>query len=143
MKLTKFLTLEGPMDPPTGYQALINQVKKKGGEKIGSGDYGVAFKVGSKVFKVTTDEVEIEHAKLLKGKKTENFVHIYEVKEVKPNLGLIVMDLLRTRTEPVDREFREEIEREAKNLGIDPDELDFTGNNIMVDSTGKLRMIDV
>ena len=44
----------------------------------------------------------------------------------------------------IPEEFILNTEREATNLGIDSEELDFVGDNIMIHpKSGKLKMIDV
>ena len=59
-------------------------------------------------------------------------------------LGIVVMEVLGKLKEDIPEEFVEAVQKEATRLGIDPDELDFVGDNIMVHpKSGKLKMIDV
>ena len=54
------------------------------------------------------------------------------------------MEVLGKLKEDIPEEFVEAVQKEATRLGIDPDELDFVGDNIMVHpKSGKLKMIDV
>src|SRR6056300_349187 len=77
------------------FETEIDKVKQQGGKYLGSGDYGSAYKLNGKVVKITTDEVEIEHALKLKGKKTNNFVFIHDVEVINDKLGKITMDLMK------------------------------------------------
>ena len=56
---------------------------------LGSGDYGSAYLLNGRVYKVTTDEIELQHAKILKGKRTNNFARIFDVEILEPKLGII------------------------------------------------------
>ena len=47
----------------------VEKIKDQGGKYLGSGDYGSAFLLNGRVYKVTTDQIELEHAEILKGKK--------------------------------------------------------------------------
>jgi hypothetical protein len=149
MKLTDILkeskiVLEGPIEFDQEYTAIVNKIKNKGGKFKGSGDYGAVYELGGKAVKVTTDEVEIEHALKLVGKKTEHFVRIYNVKQINPKLGVITMDLMQPYEGEVSDEFKAALENEAEELGIDPDELDMGQNNFMKDpKTGQVKMTDV
>ena len=132
------------IEPIPGYQKLVDKVKQDGGKFLGSGDYGSAYLVGDKVVKITTDEVELEHANLLKGIGTENFAFIYDVSEVSPKLGIITMEFLKPYTGEITPEFIEATKQEAEANSIDPGELDFIGDNIMLDpKSNKPKMIDV
>lgn len=143
MKLSRILISEILQSTP-GFDREIDKLSDQGGKYIGSGDYGSAYLLNGKVYKVTTDEVELEHALILKGKKTNNFVYIFDVKVLEPKLGIIEMEVLGDFKGEVPEEFQDRTEKEAQRLGIDPDELDFIGDNVMVHpKTGKLKMIDV
>lgn len=143
MKLSRII-LEGPIGYDPEYNAIIDKIKDKGGKYLGAGDYGAVYLLGGRAVKVTTDEIEIEHALKLLGKKTKHFVHIYDVKEMNPKLGVITMDIMAPHRGEVPEEFLDALEREAKKLGIDPDELDIRPDNFMEDpSTGKIKMTDV
>ncbi len=143
MKLSRII-LEGPIGYDPEYNAIIDKIKDKGGKYLGAGDYGAVYLLGGRAVKVTTDEIEIEHALKLLGKKTKHFVHIYDVKEMNPKLGVITMDIMAPHRGEVPEEFLDALEKEAKKLGIDPDELDIRPDNFMEDpSTGKIKMTDV
>jgi hypothetical protein len=143
MKLSRII-LEGPIGYDPEYNAIIDKIKDKGGKYLGAGDYGAVYLLGGRAVKVTTDEIEIEHALKLLGKKTKYFVHIHDVKEMNPKLGVITMDIMAPHRGEVPEEFLDALEKEAKKLGIDPDELDIRPDNFMEDpSTGKIKMTDV
>ena len=143
MKLSRII-LEGPIGYDPEYNAIIDKIKDKGGKYLGAGDYGAVYLLGGRAVKVTTDEIEIEHALKLVGKKTKYFVHIHDVKEMNPKLGVITMDIMAPHRGEIPEEFLDALENEAKKLGIDPDELDIRPDNFMEDpSTGKIRMTDV
>ena len=60
------------------FEKEVDKIKDQGGKYLGSGDYGSAFLLNGRVYKVTTDAIELEHAHILKGKKTNNnriFIH--------------------------------------------------------------------
>jgi hypothetical protein len=143
MKLSRII-LEGPIGYDPEYNAIIDKIKDKGGKYLGAGDYGAVYLLGGRAVKVTTDEIEIEHALKLLGKKTKYFVHIHDVKEINPKLGVITMDIMAPHRGEIPEEFLDALEKEAKKLGIDPDELDIRPDNFMEDpSTGKIKMTDV
>ncbi len=143
MKLSRII-LEGPIGYDPEYNAIIDKIKDRGGKYLGAGDYGAVYLLGGRAVKVTTDEIEIEHALKLLGKKTKYFVHIYDVKEINPKLGVITMDIMAPHRGEIPEEFLDALEKEAKKLGIDPDELDIRPDNFMEEpSTGKIRMTDV
>ena len=143
MKLSRII-LEGPIGYDPEYNAIIDKIKDKGGKYLGAGDYGAVYLLGGRAVKVTTDEIEIEHALKLVGKKTKYFVHIHDVKEMNPKLGVITMDIMAPHRGEVPEEFLDALEKEARKLGIDPDELDIRPDNFMEDpSTGKVKMTDV
>jgi len=143
MKLSKII-LEGPLEYDPGFSREIDKIQDQGGKYIGSGDYGSVYLLNGKAVKVTTDEVEIEHAEILKGKKTNNFVFIYDVEKLDTKLGIITMEVMGEYKGEVSNEFIEALEKESTNLGIDPDELDIRPDNFMVHpKSGKLKMTDV
>jgi len=143
MKLSKII-LEGPLEYDPGFSREIDKIQDQGGKYIGSGDYGSVYLLNGKAVKVTTDEVEIEHAEILKGKKTNNFVYIYDVKKLDTKLGIITMEVMGEYKGEVPNEFIDALEKESTNLGIDPDELDLRPDNFMVHpKSGKLKMTDV
>ena len=143
MKLSKILLSEILQSTPE-FDREIDRLADQGGKYLGSGDYGSAYLLNGKVYKVTTDEVELEHAEILKGKKTNNFVYIYDVEVLEPKLGIIEMEVLGEFKGEIPEEFVDATKAEAERFGIDPDELDFVGDNIMVHpKSGNLKMIDV
>jgi hypothetical protein len=143
MKLSKII-LEGPLEYDPGFSREIDKIQDQGGKYLGSGDYGSVYLLNGKAVKVTTDEVEIEHAEILKGKKTNNFVFIYDVEKLDTKLGIITMEVMGEYKGEVSNEFIEALEKESTNLGIDPDELDIRPDNFMVHpKSGKLKMTDV
>lgn len=143
MKLARILLSEILQSTPE-FDREIDKIVDMGGKHLGAGDYGSAYLLNGKAVKVTTDEVELEHAEILKGKKTNNFVYIYDVEVLDPKLGIIQMEVLGGFKGEIPDEFVEATKAEAQRFGIDPDELDFVGDNIMVHpKSGKLKMIDV
>ena len=143
MKLSKII-LEGPLEYDPGFSREIDKIQDQGGKYLGSGDYGSVYLLNGKAVKVTTDEVEIEHAEILKGKKTNNFVFIYDVEKLDTKLGIITMEVMGEYKGEVSNEFIEALEKESTNLGIDPDELDIRPDNFMVHpKSGELKMTDV
>lgn len=131
------------ISPSQEYMERVNDIIDQGGEFLGSGDYGSVYLVGDVVKKVTSDEVEIEHAEILKGKKTKYFVPIIDVEVVSPKLAIITMPNMEPFTGEIPEEFIEGLEQEAEQLGIDPEELDIRPDNFMKDQLGNLKMTDV
>jgi len=114
------------------FEKEVDKIVDLGGKHLGSGDYGSAYLLNGRVYKVTTDEIELEHAEILKGKKTNNFARIYEVEVINPKLGIIQMEVLGEFRGEIPDEWVENVNREAEQHGIDPDELDIRPSNIMV-----------
>lgn len=135
--------LKEVISPSQEYMERVNDIIDQGGEFLGSGDYGSVYSVGDVVKKVTSDEVEIEHAEILKGKKTKYFVPIIDVEVVNPKLAIITMPNMEPFTGEIPEEFIEGLEQEAERLGIDPEELDIRPDNFMKDQSGNLKMTDV
>jgi serine/threonine protein kinase len=135
--------LKEVITPSQEYQERVNDIIHQGGEFLGSGDYGSVYQVGDKVKKVTSDEVEIEHAQILKGKSTQYFVPIIDVEVVNPKLATITMPNMKPFTGEVSDEFVAKLNKEANEIGIDPEELDLRPDNFMLDSQGNLKMTDV
>ena len=71
------------------FEREVEKVKELGGKYLGSGDYGSAYLLNGRVYKVTTDSIELQHAEILKGKKTNNFAFIFDVEEINEKLGII------------------------------------------------------
>lgn len=151
MKLLKILT-EATKNS-FEFKELTDKIKAQGGKFVGGRDYGNAYKLGDKIVKATTDEVELEHAEILKGKNTKNIVHIFDVDILGPKLGVVYMENLDelSPNDQISEDFLEELIDELESLGIDPDELDIEGpsgsvkrDNFMKDpKTGRIKMIDV
>lgn len=131
------------IDPSREYKERVNDIIDQGGEYLGAGDYGSVYLVGNTVKKVTSDEVEIEHAQILQGKKTKYFVPILDVEVVNPKLAIISMPNMNPYSGEIPEQFIEKLEQEAESLGIDPEELDIRPDNFMIDSRGSLKMTDV
>lgn len=143
MKLIKVLT-ESSLKYTPDFNREIDNIRKQGGKHLGSGDYGSVYALNGKVIKITTDEIELQHAQLLKGKQTDNFVFIEDVRLINDNLGIITMENMNEFDGEIPREFVQNLEKEATQLGIDPEELDIRSSNFMIHpNTGKIKMIDV
>ena len=107
-------------------------------------DFGIPSLYDGKAVKVTTDEVELDHAEILVGKKTNNFVFVYKVERLQPKLGIITMAVMSKLKKDIPEEFYDKLEKEAKNLGIDPEELDIRPENFGQDpKSGNIKMLDV
>lgn len=141
--ISLYSILKEVLTPSQEYMERVNDIIDQGGEFLGSGDYGSVYQVGDVVKKVTSDEVEIEHAEILKGKKTKYFVPIIDVEVVNPKLAIITMPNMEPFTGEIPEEFIEQLEQEAQQLGIDPEELDIRPDNFMKDQSGNLKMTDV
>ena len=143
MKLSQII-LEGPLEYDPEFNKEIDKLQDKGGKYLGSGDYGSVYLLNGRAVKVTTDEIELDHAEILQGKKTNNFVYIYNVERIGTKLGIISMEVMGEYKGEVPEEFIDALEAEAERLGIPPDELDIRASNFMVHpKTGKLKMTDV
>jgi len=125
------------------FEREVERVKDQGGKYLGSGDYGSAYLLNGRVYKVTTDSIELEHAHILKGKKTNNFAHIYDVEEINEKLGIIQMEVLGEFKGEIPEEWIEATESEAKRFGISPDELDIRPSNVMVNQKNHLKLVDI
>ena len=145
MKILKIL--KEILDPTHEYQQLVNDIIDQGGKYLGEGDYGVVFKVGDKVVKVTTDSEELEDAEQIKQQRTKYFVYIYDVEVINAKLGTITMEDLEPFTGSEQDVPIDEILEEADMLGIYPD-LEGPGgsikmDNLMQDKRGRIKVIDV
>jgi hypothetical protein len=125
------------------FEKQVDKILDQGGKHLGSGDYGSAYLLNGRVYKVTTDEIELEHAQLLKGKKTNNFARIYDVEVINPKLGIIQMEVLGEFKGNIPEEWIDAVEREAQQHGIDPDELDIRPSNVMVNQKKHLKLVDI
>ena len=126
-----------------GFEKEVDKIQDLGGKHLGSGDYGSAYLLNGRVYKVTTDEIELEHAQILKGKKTNNFARIYDVEVINPKLGIIQMEVLGEFRDDIPEEWVEAVNREAEQHGIDPDELDIRPSNIMINQKKHLKLVDI
>ena len=125
------------------FEKEVDKIVDLGGKHLGSGDYGSAYLLNGRVYKVTTDEIELVHAEILKGKKTNNFAKIYDVEVINPKLGIIQMEVLGEFRGDIPEEWIEELEKESARLGIDPEELDIRPSNIMVNQKKHLKLVDI
>lgn len=125
------------------FEKQVDRLLDQGGKHLGSGDYGSAYLLNGRVYKVTTDEIELEHAQLLKGKKTNNFAFIYDVEVINKKLGIIQMEVLGEFRGNIPEEWIDAVEREAQQHGIDPDELDIRPSNVMVNQKKHLKLVDI
>jgi len=125
------------------FEKEVDKIQDLGGKHLGSGDYGSAYLLNGRVYKVTTDEIELEHAQALKGKKTNNFAYIYDVEVINPKLGIIQMEVLGEFKGNIPEEWINAVEKEATKHGIDPDELDIRPSNVMVNQKKHLKLVDI
>lgn len=97
----KFVEVKDPIDT---LKVIIEKICKEMGlvdkvRYLNAGSYGMAFKVGSKVIKLTSNRSEAKMAKDLIGKKIPNVINYYKIKWVrKYEIWAILMDLVDTPT---------------------------------------------
>jgi len=143
MKLSQII-FEGPLQYDPDFNREIDKIQDQGGKYLGSGDYGSVYLLKGRAVKVTTDQDELDHAEILKGKKTNNFVYIYDVERLGDKLGIITMEVMGEYKGEIPEEFMDALEKEAERYGIDPEELDIRPDNFMVHpKSGNLKMTDV
>jgi len=142
MKLSRVILGEILYYDPA-FEKVTDQLRDKGAKYLGSGDYGSAYLLNGRVYKATTDEIELEHAVILKGKKTNNFARIYDVEIINDKLGIIQMEVLGEYKGEIPEEWIEAVEKEASRLGINPEELDIRPSNIMVNQKRHLKLVDI
>ncbi len=143
MKLSQII-FEGPLQYDPDFNREIDKIQDQGGKYLGSGDYGSVYLLNGKAVKVTTDQDELDHAEILKGKKTNNFVYIFDVERLQDKLGIITMEVMGEYKGEIPNEFIDALEKEAQTYGIPPDELDIRPDNFMIQpKSGKLKMTDV
>lgn len=126
-----------------GFEREVDKIQDQGGKLLGSGDYGSAYLLNGRVYKVTTDEIELEHAQQLKGKKTNNFAYIYDVEVIEDKLGIIQMEVLGEFKGEIPEEWVDSVNREAEQFGLNPDELDIRPSNVMVNQKKHLKLVDI
>jgi hypothetical protein len=145
MKIIQILLSEFFQATPE-YITQIEKIKNQDGKFLGKGDYGSVYMLNGKAIKITTDSEEIENAKILQGRKTKYFTHIYNVDQLGDNLAVITRELLYPK-EPnytITNELVKNLKNEATQLGIDPENLDIKVDNFMLDKkTNTLKLIDV
>lgn len=144
MKLVNLLN-EIKFEDSDYLETQYKTLKEKGAKFLGRGDYGVAFLLKDRVYKLTTDSVELEHAIALLGKKTEYFAHIYDVDRKTRSAGMITMEYIEGRPVKPSDEAVDLINKEAESYGIDSDELDWDAevSNVLLTDKGDYKMIDV
>ena len=125
------------------FEKEVDKLKDQGGKYLGSGDYGSAYLLNGRVYKVTTDDIEIDHALHLRGKKTNNFAYIYDAERLGPKLGIIQLEVLGEFKGEIPEEWIDATEAEAERLGIDPEELDIRPSNVMVNQKNHLKLVDI
>ena len=138
---------------------------------VGRGQNGSVYQKGNEVIKITTDEVELEHAQKVDGKSYPSLSPIYDLDIVEDGLGTYKMPLLKpvpsTVKSSVDKsnqeitrfiesgdqseidnltpslqKFFQQVRKDFQSSGIPLDETDIQGDNMMVDSKDKLKLID-
>jgi hypothetical protein len=138
---------------------------------VGHGQNGSVYRKGDIVIKVTTDEVELEHAQKAEGKTFPSLNPISNVEIHSPNLGTYqtphlspvpsqIKDAINKKhqeiTEYIEvkddslleglptllQKFFKQVRIDFQKAGIPLDETDIQGDNVMVDSKGKLKLID-
>jgi hypothetical protein len=138
---------------------------------VGRGQNGSVYRKGDITVKITTDEVELEHAKQAEGKTFPSLNPISNVEIHSPNLGTYqapylspvpsqIKDAIDKKhqeiTEYIEvkddslleglptllQKFFKQVRIDFQKAGIPLDETDIQGDNVMVDSKGKLKLID-
>ena len=74
MKLSRVILGEILYYDPA-FEKVTDQLRDKGAKYLGSGDYGSAYLLNGRVYKATTDEVELEQA-LIQILVQENKKHL-------------------------------------------------------------------
>ena len=138
---------------------------------VGRGQNGSVYQKGDIIIKITTDEVELEHAQKAEGKVYPSLNPISNVEVHSPNLGTYTTpylspvppqvknaidkyfheiteyietkdDSLLKRLPTLLQKFFKQVRIDFQKAGIPLDETDIQGDNVMVDSKGKLKLID-
>jgi len=138
---------------------------------VGRGQNGSVYKKGDEVIKITTDEVEIEHAQKVDGKQYPSLTPIYDLDIKEESLGTYKMPIMKpvpsTVKSSIDKSYQEitrfiesgdqseidnltpslqkffqQVRKDFQSSGIPLDETDIQGDNVMVDSKDKLKLID-
>jgi hypothetical protein len=155
---------------PTNLKILLGRLKDQGYIVLGSGDNGIALQKGSKVLKLTTDVDELEHAKKLIKHSFPSIIPIHNVEVLGPKSGMIEMadaqPLTQAEKREIDiqglsaedylfhggslsdnlsdkmKEFLVGLREAFIKLGIDPEEIDWSSDNIM-NFQGRYVLVDV
>lgn len=138
---------------------------------VDHGQNGSVYKKGDIIIKVTTDEVELEHAQKAEGKSFPSLNPISNVEVHSPDLGTYTSPFLspvppqvkkaidnkhQEITEYIEtkddslleglpsllQKFFKQVRIDFQKAGIPLDETDIQGDNVMVDAKGKLKLID-
>ena len=155
---------------PTNLKILLGRLKDQGYTVLGSGDNGIALQKGSKVLKLTTDVDELEHAKKLIKHSFPSIIPINNVEILGPKSGIIEMvdaqSLTQVERREIDiqglsaedyllhggslsdnlsdkmKEFLVGLREAFTQSGIDPEEIDWSSDNIM-NFQGRYVLVDV
>jgi len=155
---------------PTNLKILLGRLKDEGYTVLGSGDNGIALQKGSKVLKLTTDVDELEHAKKLLNHNFPSVIPIDKVEVLGPKSGIIEMADAQPLTQAEKREvgihslnaedylfhggeLSDNLSDKMKEFlvglreafiksGIDPEEIDWSPDNIM-NFQGRYVLVDV
>lgn len=131
-------------NPPSEFSETVDRLQQLGAKYIKSGDYGSVYEYKGKAVKVTTDSIEIEHAKKLQKKPTKYLVPIHSVKRVSEEVSIIVMDLLEPAHTPPSKSFYDKVEEEATKYGLDITMLDIRPSNIMwCEKCNRHKLVDI
>jgi hypothetical protein len=155
---------------PTNLKILLGRLKDQGYTVLGSGDNGIALQKGSKVLKLTTDVDELEHAKKLIKHSFPSIIPINNVEILGSKSGIIEMvdaqPLTQAEKREIDiqglsaedylfhggslsdnlsdkmKEFLVGLREAFTQSGIDPEEIDWSSDNIM-NFQGRYVLVDV
>lgn len=155
---------------PSNLKTLLGKLKDNDYTVLGSGDNGIALQKGNKVLKLTTDIDELEHAKKLLKHSFTSIIPIKKVEILGPKSGVIEMvdaePLAEEEKEEITvhslnaenylfygKELSDDLSDKMKEFliglkeaftksGIDPEEIDWSPNNIM-NFQGKYVLVDV
>ena len=144
--------------------------ENKGYTRLGSGDNGIALQKGNQVLKLTTDIDELKHAKKLLNHSFNSVIPIKKVEILGPKSGVIEMVVAQPLAEEESKEiaengikaedylvYDEELDPDLSDKlkeflidlkeafiksGINPDEIDWSPNNIM-NFQGRYVLVDV
>lgn len=138
---------------------------------VGRGQNGSVYKKGNVAIKITTDEVELEHAEMAEDYNKPSLAPISNVNIIHQSLGTYEMPVLKsipgTAEDTINKYHREiteyietgdssviaslpkalqkffsQVRKDFQSIGIPLDETDIQGANVMQDSRGNLKLID-